>query len=132
MVQGRMASPIRLVLVEDNDTFRQALELLFGLRSDVEVIGSVADGLEAADACRELQPDVLLMDYRLRDLDGLRVAHAVKEVCPTVAIVCLSASVTGTEWKGLEEAGVTAYVSKDQDLETIIGVIRSAAKSVPA
>ena len=127
-----MQRPIRLVLVEDNDMFREALELLFSLRNDVEVVGSIADGLEAAEACRRLEPDVLLMDYRLRDLDGLRVAQAVRESCPTVAIVCLSASVSGTEWRALEEAGVVAYVSKDQDLDTIIGAIRKAAEGAQA
>lgn len=122
-----MQRPIRLVLVEDNDLFREALELLFGLRDDVEVVGALANGREVADACRRLEPDVLLMDYRLPDLDGLRVAQAVRETCPTLAIVCLSASVSGNEWKALEEAGVVAHLSKDQDLETIVGVVRDAA-----
>jgi DNA-binding NarL/FixJ family response regulator len=58
--------PIRVVLVEDNEVFREALELLLGLRSDMEVVASVSDGTGAAAVAAELRPAVVLMDYRLR------------------------------------------------------------------
>src|SRR5204863_525848 len=59
---GPMADPIRLVLVEDNVVFREALELLLGLRGDLEIVASVGDGGEAVRACTDLAPDVVLMD----------------------------------------------------------------------
>jgi DNA-binding NarL/FixJ family response regulator len=49
-----VTAPLRLLLVEDNDSFRAALELLFGLRSAVKVIGSLGNGAGAVEACREL------------------------------------------------------------------------------
>ena len=59
------SQPIRVLLVEDNDVFREALELLLGLRDDIEVVASVADGNDAVEACREHRPDVVVMDFRL-------------------------------------------------------------------
>src|SRR4051812_42204727 len=79
-----VAQPIRLVLVEDNQVFREALELLLGLRSDIEVVASVSDGSAAAEAVREHRPDVVLMDYRLPGLDGVQATRAVREAAPGV------------------------------------------------
>ena len=65
--------------------FREALELLLGLRADIEVVASVGDGPQAVAACREHQPDVVLMDYRLPGLDGVQATAAVREACPEIA-----------------------------------------------
>ncbi len=119
--------PIRLLLVEDNDTFRESLELLLGLRSDVEVVGALADGEGAVAACRELRPDVLVLDYRLPGLDSLEVARDVRTTCPGVAVVCLTGSASEGDEDGLREAGVAATLTKDERLETIVGTLRLAA-----
>ena len=58
-----MSEPIRVVIVEDNNVFREALELLLGLR-EIQVVGSVSDGSDAAAGVVELRPDVVLMDAR--------------------------------------------------------------------
>ena len=122
-----MPQPIRLVLVEDNQVFREALELLLGLRSDIEVVASVAEGSAAADVVREHKPDVVLMDYRLPGLDGVQATRAVMEACPSTAVVCLTASANLREVDALFEAGVVACLSKDQELDEIVDAIRNAA-----
>jgi two-component system response regulator DesR len=119
--------PIRIVLVEDNKVFREALELLLGLRSDLRVVASVGDGTEAVPACREHAPDVILMDFRMPGLDGVQATAAVRDACPEVAVVCLTASVTGREVEALYEAGAVACLKKDQELEEIVAAIRRAA-----
>jgi len=108
-----MPGPIRLVLVEDNQVFREALELLLGLRSDIEVVASVAEGTSAADVVREHKPDVVLMDYRLPGIDGVQATKAVREAAPNVAVVCLTASANLREVDALYEAGVVAVVAGD-------------------
>src|ERR671937_486135 len=70
--------PIRIVLVEDNSVFREALELLLGLRSGLKVVASVADGTDAVPAVLEHDPDVVVMDYRLPGLDGVQATRAVR------------------------------------------------------
>ncbi len=122
-----MSEPIRLLLVEDNEVFREALELLLALRSDIEIVASVSDGSAAAEAARAHQPDVVLMDYRLPGIDGVQATRAVRAAAPDVAVVCLTASANLREVDALFEAGVVACLSKDQELDEIVAAIRRAA-----
>ena len=121
--------PIRIVIVEDNKVFREALELLLGLRSDIVVVGSVADGEAAVPACREFKPQVALMDYRLPGLDGVEATRALKEACPTVAVVALTASANREEMQALRDAGAVACLTKDKELEEIVAAIHDAARA---
>jgi two-component system response regulator DesR len=121
--------PIRIVLVEDNQVFREALELLLGLQSDIEVVASVGSGTEAVTAAQEHVPDVVLMDYRLPGLDGVQATRAVLEAAPDVAVVCLTASANLREVDALYEAGAVACLSKDQELDEIIAAIRRAVRA---
>jgi two-component system response regulator DesR len=125
-----VAAPTRIVLVEDNEVFREALELLLGLRSDIEVVASVAAGNEAVPAAQKHAPDVVLMDYRLPGLDGVQATAAIREACPGVAVVCLTASLNEREFAALLEAGAVACLSKDQELDAIVAAIKQAAASL--
>ena len=118
---------IRIVIVEDNAVFREALELLLGLRSDLIVVASVSDGEEAVSVCRLHNPNVALMDYRLPGLDGIEATRALRAACPTVAVVALTASANREEMEALKEAGAVACLTKDQELEEIVAAIHSAA-----
>jgi DNA-binding NarL/FixJ family response regulator len=124
-----VAGPVRILLVEDNEVFREALELLFSLRDDIDVVASVGDGAIAAAACVEHQPDVVLMDYRLPGLDGVQATRAVREACPRAAVVCLTASADSREIEALHAAGATTCLRKDQELDEIVAAIKSAAES---
>jgi DNA-binding NarL/FixJ family response regulator len=119
--------PIRVVLVEDNDIFRETLELLFGLRSEIEVVASLGSGLDAPNICAQLQPDVVVMDYRMPGLDGAQTTRAVLAAAPRVRVVCLSASVSRGEVERIREAGAVACLTKDEDLEQIVAVVCEAA-----
>ena len=121
------AAPVRVALVEDNDVFREALELLLGLRSDIDVVGSVGDGSKVADLCRELDPDVVVMDFRLPALDGVEATRVLRAACPEVAVICLTASANLREVDALFEAGAVACLRKDENLDTIVAAILSAA-----
>ena len=120
-------APIRVLLVEDNQVFREALELLLGLRRNIEVVASVGAGNDAVPAAREYRPDVVVMDYRLPGLDGVQATRAVRDAAPGVAVVCLTASANLREVDALYEAGVFACLSKDQELDEIVAAIRDAA-----
>jgi DNA-binding NarL/FixJ family response regulator len=118
---------VRVALVEDNQVFREALELLLGLRSDVEVVAWVDNGNDVVALCTEHQPDVVVMDYRLPGLDGVQATRAVRDACPEVAVVCLTASANVREMEALKEAGAVACLTKDEELDEIVAAIRAAA-----
>ncbi len=119
--------PIKVVIVEDNRVFREALELLLGLRTDLHVVASVADGEEAVSMCRQHDPHVALMDYRLPGLDGVETTRLLREACPDVAVVALTASANTEEMEALKEAGAVSCLTKDQDLDAIVAAIYAAA-----
>jgi DNA-binding NarL/FixJ family response regulator len=123
-----VSEPIRIVLVEDNKVFREALELLLGLRSDMEVVASVPDGSDAAEVTARVRPDVVLMDYRLPGLDGVQATRAVKEAYAQAAVVCLTASANLRERDALMEAGAVGCLRKDDGLDAIVAAIRDAAR----
>jgi DNA-binding NarL/FixJ family response regulator len=121
--------PIRVLLVEDNQVFREALELLLGMRSDMEVVAAVPDGTDAAEAAARVRPDVVVMDYRLPGLDGVQATRAVREACPSAAVICLTASTTLRERDALTEAGAVACLRKDDGLDAVISAIQGAAQT---
>lgn len=118
---------VRIVLVEDNEVFRDALELLLGMRDDVEIVASVGDGLAAVAAAKELRPDVVLMDYRMPALDGIQATAQIVAGVPEVAVVALTASADAAERDALVKAGAVACLMKDQELDEIVAAILRAA-----
>jgi DNA-binding NarL/FixJ family response regulator len=124
--------PIRVVLVEDNQVFRDGLELVLGLRSDIEIVGAAEEGTEAVKLARELRPDVILMDYRLPGMDGVEATAAVLEAYPGAAVIGLTASANVRERHALREAGAVDCLSKDDELDEIVAAIHRAAGLTPA
>ena len=118
--------------MEDNEVFREALELLLGLRSDIEVVASVGDGTEAVPACVEHRPDVVLMDFRLPGLDGVQATAALRKASPGATVVCLTGAADAREVEALYEAGAVACLRKDQELEEIVAAIHRAAGRLAA
>jgi DNA-binding NarL/FixJ family response regulator len=119
--------PIDVVLVEDNDVFREALELLLDVTPDVRVVASVRDGEAALEVCPRVDPDVVLVDYRLPGLDGVETTVAIRSTCPQAAVVVLTATAETGEIDALLAAGAVACLTKDRELDDIVGAIRRAA-----
>ena len=113
--------------MEDNRVFREALEMLLGMRPDVEVVAAVENGNDVVGLCRRHEPDVVVMDYRLPGMNGVEATAKLRRECPDVSVVCLTASANLREMEALKEAGAVACLSKDEDLDEIVGAIRLAA-----
>jgi DNA-binding NarL/FixJ family response regulator len=119
--------PVRVVLVEDNDVFREALELMFGMREEVEVVAAVGDGGAALTAVLEHRPDVVLIDYRMPGLNGAETTTQLRAQLPDLAVVALTASADAAQRQELLAAGAVACLGKDEELDEIVAAIEQAA-----
>ena len=119
--------PIRVVLVEDNDVFRHALELLLTLRGDIEIAGSEPDGSRVVEVCRESGAHVVVLDSRLPGRDGVQLTRQLRRKHPGVAVVALTAAAGEREAEAMLEAGAVACVRKDEPLDRILAAIKHAA-----
>ncbi len=121
--------PIDVLIVEDNAVFRESLEILLGLDGDVRVVASVGDGRSALEACAAASPDVVVVDYRLPDLDGVETTRAIRESHPASAVVILTASAEEPIVSALLEAGAASCITKDRRLDEIVAAIKDAAEA---
>lgn len=119
-------APIRVLLVEDNEVYRDSLVFLLGTRSGLEVVDAVPDGASALRAYRAHRPDVVILDYRLPDVDGATVAADIRADAGEGAVVFLSASAGTDEYDAASGAGA-ALVRKDEGIEALVRAVRAAA-----
>lgn len=123
-----MSAVVRVLLVEDNDVYRSTLELLLEGRDGLEIVGAVAAGDEAAAAAKALDPDVVLMDFRLPGLDGAGATAAVLAVSPRVAVICLTAEATDADRLAVRAAGAVGLVEKGSPIDDLVRAIQSASQ----
>lgn len=116
---------IRLLLVDDQEIFRQGLASLLSLEDDLEVVGEAANGKEAIALSHELQPDVILMDIRMPVCDGVVATQEIHQRSPWIRILVLT---TFDEdeyiWKSLQ-AGASGYLLKSTPAPQLATAIRT-------
>jgi DNA-binding NarL/FixJ family response regulator len=120
-------SVIRVLVVDDHGVVRLGVErALTGLRG-VEVVGAVADGEQALDAVRELEPDVILMDLQMPGLDGIEATRQIVRQRPAARVVVLTSYLDRGKIEAALEAGAIGYTLKDGDPQELERVVRVAA-----
>ena len=124
-----MQPPARVVLVEDSDSFREMLEMVLEPVPEVTVVGSAASGDEAVELCVRLDPDVVLVDYRMPGMNGAETTRAVIGAAPGTKVICLTASVTSEEVDEVLAAGAIACMTKDGDFDLLVRKVCEAASS---
>ena len=118
--------PIRLLLVEDNEVYRESLVFLLGRTAGLEVVAAAADGISAVRSWKDSRPDVTVLDLRLPDLGGAEVAAELRALDPAAPVVFLSASAGEAEYDAASSAGA-ALVRKDSGIEALVDAVRAAA-----
>jgi len=118
---------VRVLLVEDNEVYRSTLELLLDGRDGLEIVGSVAAGDEAATATKALDPDVVLMDFRLPGLNGAHATAAVLAASPRAAVICLTAEATDADRRAVLAAGAVSLVEKGSPIDDLVRAITFAS-----
>ena len=120
--------PIRVLLVEDHVLFRTALIHLFQSDPGFELAGEAGNGREALQQATGVRPDVILMDLRLPDMDGLEATRRIIAVWPEARIVILTASESDDALFEAIRSGAQGYLLKDVDAEIFFQTVRAVAR----
>jgi DNA-binding NarL/FixJ family response regulator len=106
---------------------RQGLSLALGLQTDMEVVGEAGAGSKGVQLAADLQPDILLLDLNMPDLDGIEVLQRVRRVAPRTRVLILSGIHADARVYATVEAGVDGYIVKDASTGELLTAIRSVA-----
>lgn len=120
-------SPLRILLVDDHLLFRKGLARLLDAQPDFEVVGEAADGCEAVSQAQTLRPDVVLMDIRMPNCDGLEATRRIKASMPDVRVVVLTVSEEEQDLVTAVRYGADGYLLKDILPEALFQHLRGLA-----
>jgi DNA-binding NarL/FixJ family response regulator len=119
--------PTEIVVVDDQELARLGLRMAINSQSDLKVIGEAADGAQAITAARVLRPDVILMDIRMPDVDGLQAAREIIREEPRAKIILVTTF--GYDYDDYLEAGLQAgvrgFLLKDTTPAQLLAAIRA-------
>ena len=115
---------IRLVIADDHPIVRDGLKKLLALEDDLEVVGEAGDGREVLERVQELEPDVLLLDLRMPNLDGLSALQALQQSNRNTKVIVLTASEDKNEFVQAMKLGTSGIVLKQTATELLIKSIR--------
>lgn len=119
---------IRLLLAEDHIIVRESIRRFLERQPDLEVIGEAGDGEEAVRQAIELKPDVVIMDISMPRLNGIEATRRIKQSCPSIVVLILTAYDYDQYIFALLEAGAAGYLLKDVSGQELIEAIRSVRK----
>ena len=120
-----MAELIRIVIADDHFVVRQGLAALLVARNGMEVIGEAATGREAVDLARTLQPDVILMDMIMPEMNGPEAITLIKQENPAARILVLTSFGESKQISAAIQAGALGYLLKDSSPDDLLHAIRS-------
>jgi DNA-binding NarL/FixJ family response regulator len=120
-----VSRPIRVLLADDHPVVRAGLRATLEAEPGIVVAGEAATGDEAQQRCRELQPDVVVLDLNMPGPPATATLAFAKEHCPDVRVVVLTAFDDDAYVQALIDAGVGGYVLKDEAPESLVAAVRS-------
>jgi DNA-binding NarL/FixJ family response regulator len=123
-----MSEPVRVMLVDDHPVYRDGLAALLGSLEGVEVAGTAADGLEAVERARELQPDVVVMDVQMPRLDGIEATRRITADSPHIGVVVLTMAEEDQTLFAAMRAGARGYLLKGANQAEIVRAITAVAQ----
>jgi DNA-binding NarL/FixJ family response regulator len=120
------------LVVDDHPAFRRALTSALRLVEDVQVAGEAAGGAAAAERARELEPDLVLMDLSMPDVDGIDAMRRIHATHPNLPVVILTAHADAGVEREARQAGAVGFLAKGTPLEDIVLVLNDAAETTQA
>ncbi len=120
-------SEICVLIAEDHKMVRTGLKMIIDAEADMKVVGEAGDGREAIRLTLELQPDVLVMDISMPELNGLVATAKLKRIAPAIKILTLTRHTDKAYLQELMQAGISGYVLKQSETEEMLRAIRVVA-----
>jgi len=126
MIEDEGVRRARLLIVDDHDLIRESTQLMLEGEPDLEVVGEAANGHHALELCRQLRPDLVLMDVRMPEMDGLTATREIKKEMPTISVLLVSAYESEDYRREAASAGATDYILKDAERYQLLEAVHAA------
>lgn len=123
---------MRLLLVDDHPAFRNGLRTLLSTVAEIEVVGEAANGAEAVDAFRRLQPEITLMDVRMPTMDGITAIETIRARDSDACILVLTTFDEDDLVAKAIRAGASGYLLKGMPVDDIVQVLKLASRGYTA
>src|SRR5215467_1986270 len=120
-------APIRVLLADDHDILRQGLKLLLSLQQEIRIIGEARTGREAVDMVQDLQPDVVVMDITMPDMDGLEACRLIRSQYPLTQVLILTMHESEEYFLQALRVGAAGYLVKKAAPSDLHMAVRSVA-----
>jgi two-component system, NarL family, response regulator LiaR len=120
------SKPIRVMLVDDHTMVRRGLATFLKAFDDLELAGEAENGQDAIQLCAKFQPDVILMDMVMPDMNGATATRTIRQQFPKVQIIALTSFKEEELVKSALEAGAIGYLLKDVSADDLVRAIRAA------
>jgi two-component system, NarL family, response regulator LiaR len=121
--------PIRVMIVDDHDVVRRGLNIFFQAFDDLELVAEAANGAEAVQLCGEVQPDVVLMDLIMPEMDGVQATTAIRKQYPNIKVIALTSFQDDESVRAMMQAGAIGYLLKNASIDELANTILAASKA---
>jgi DNA-binding NarL/FixJ family response regulator len=117
--------PIRILIVDDHEVVRDGISVMMGRQQDFAVVGEAENGVEAVEKARDLQPDLVLMDLRMPQMDGVEAMRQIRSQHPEIKFIVLTTYDSDEYIFDAIEAGAKGYLLKDASREALFQAVRA-------
>lgn len=119
---------IKVLLADDQELIRQSLSFVMSKQEDIEMVGTAANGCEALELVEEKQPDVVLLDIRMPEMDGVECTRRIKQEFPSIKVIILTTFDDDDYVFDALRYGASGYLLKGVSVDGLTNAVREAAR----